>query len=63
MEREAAAPLEDLFRRIVVIRGDSPMPPRDLLQLRLPKDTSVTPPPAAPELTEPERGPETTQIG
>ncbi len=68
MEREAAAPLEALFRKIVVIRGDSPMPPRDLLQLRLPKDASVTPPPAAPELKVPEfkgpeRGPEVTQIG
>lgn len=63
MEREAAAPLESLFRKIVVIRGDSPMPPRDLLQLRLPKDASVTPPHAAPELKGPERGPETTQIG
>ncbi|MHA7289467.1 DUF3710 domain-containing protein [Arthrobacter sp. MDT3-24] len=68
MEREAAAPLESLFRKIVVIRGDSPMPPRDLLQLRLPKDASVTPPPGAPEFNAPEfkgpeRGPETTQIG
>lgn len=63
MEREAAAPLESLFRKIVVIRGDSPMPPRDLLQLRLPKDASVTPPPAAPDFKGPERGPETTQIG
>ncbi|HJV98771.1 MAG TPA: DUF3710 domain-containing protein [Arthrobacter sp.] len=63
MERDAAAPLEALFRRIVVIRGDSPMPPRDLLQLRLPKDASVTPPPGAPALQEPERGPEITQIG
>ncbi|BAS08576.1 conserved hypothetical protein [Arthrobacter sp. Hiyo4] len=67
MEREAAAPLESLFRKIVVIRGDSPMPPRDLLQLRLPKDASVTPPPASPNSTPrvqgPERGPETTQIG
>ena len=63
MDRDAAAPLEALFRRIVVIRGDSPMPPRDLLQLRLPKDASVTPPPGAPALQEPERGPEITQIG
>ncbi|MET4146137.1 DUF3710 domain-containing protein [Arthrobacter sp. UYCo732] len=63
MEREAAAPLEALFRRIVVIRGDSPMPPRDLLQLRLPKDASVNPPPGGPEVKEPERGPEVTQIG
>ncbi|MCU1436334.1 MAG: hypothetical protein JWR71_3059 [Pseudarthrobacter sp.] len=73
MERGAAAPLEDLFRRIVVIRGDSPMPPRDLLQLRLPKDASAAPPPGAsefkepevkePEFKGPERGPEITQIG
>lgn len=63
LERDAAEPLEALFRQVVVIRGGSPMPPRDLLQLRLPKDTATTPPPAAPSLGEPERGPETTQIG
>jgi hypothetical protein len=63
LEREAAEPLESLFRQVVVIRGDSPMPPRDLLQLRLPKDATTTPPPAAPNLQEPERGPETTAIG
>jgi gas vesicle protein len=63
MEAESAAPLEALFRRIVVIRGDSPMPPRDLLQLRLPKDATATPPPGTPGLQEPERGPEITQIG
>jgi hypothetical protein len=63
MDREAAAPLAALFRKIVVIRGDSPMPPRDLLQLRLPKDAAPAPTPAAPELQEPERGPEITQIG
>jgi hypothetical protein len=63
MEAESAAPLEALFRQIVVIRGDSPMPPRDLLQLRLPKDATATPPPGTPGLHEPERGPEITQIG
>ncbi|KIC69171.1 DUF3710 domain-containing protein [Pseudarthrobacter phenanthrenivorans] len=63
LERPAAEPLEALFRQVVVVRGDSPMPPRDLLQLRLPKDASATPPPAAPTLEEPERGPEITQIG
>ena len=63
LERQAAEPLETLFRQVVVIRGDSPMPPRDLLQLRLPKDATTTPPPAAPNLQEPERGPETTAIG
>ncbi|WP_457949597.1 DUF3710 domain-containing protein [Pseudarthrobacter sp. alpha12b] len=63
LERPAAEPLEALFRQVVVVRGDSPMPPRDLLQLRLPKDASATPPPASPTLEEPERGPEITQIG
>ncbi|MFP5311222.1 MAG: DUF3710 domain-containing protein [Actinomycetes bacterium] len=63
LERPAAEPLEALFRQVVVVRGDSPMPPRDLLQLRLPKDASTTPPPAAPTMEEPERGPEITQIG
>ncbi|TLM83801.1 DUF3710 domain-containing protein [Pseudarthrobacter sp. NamE5] len=63
LERQAAEPLEALFRKVVVVRGGSPMPPRDLLQLRLPKDASATPPPAAPALQEPERGPEITQIG
>ncbi|WP_461174644.1 DUF3710 domain-containing protein [Arthrobacter sp. Z1-9] len=63
LERTAAEPLEALFRKVVVIRGDSPMPPRDLLQLRLPKNATSTPPPAAPALQEPERGPEITQIG
>ncbi|HET8880132.1 MAG TPA: DUF3710 domain-containing protein [Arthrobacter sp.] len=68
MDRDAAADLEDLFRKIVVVRGDNPMPPRDLLQLRLPKDSSATAPlagqgPGQPGLEQPERGPETTQIG
>jgi len=37
LDRDAAAGLEGLFRKIVVVRGDNPMPPRDLLQLRLPR--------------------------
>jgi hypothetical protein len=63
LTREAAAGLEELFRKIVVIRGDNPMPPRDLLQLRLPKDATGSVPPGAPEFERPERGPEITQIG
>lgn len=63
LERSAAEPLEALFRQVVVVRGDNPMPPRDLLQLRLPKDATATPPAAAHSLQEPERGPEITQIG
>lgn len=32
----AAAQIEDLFRSIVVVRGGSPMPPRDLIPLKMP---------------------------
>jgi hypothetical protein len=63
LDRDAAAALEDLFRQIVVVRGENPMPPRDLLQLRLPKDNAAPAPKAAPDLGQPERGPEITQIG
>ena len=38
---EAAAQIEDLFRSIVVVRGNTPMPPRDLIPLHMP--ASVTP--------------------
>jgi hypothetical protein len=34
----AAAPLEALIREVVVVRGEHPMPPRDLLELRLPAE-------------------------
>ncbi|GAA2414710.1 DUF3710 domain-containing protein [Actinomadura vinacea] len=30
--------LEDVFRNIVVVRGESPMPPRELLELKIPKE-------------------------
>lgn len=33
---DAAAQVEDLFRSIVVVRGGSPMPPRDLIPLKMP---------------------------
>ena len=33
---DAAAQVEDLFRSIVVVRGSAPMPPRDLIPLRMP---------------------------
>lgn len=33
---EAAEKVEDLFRSIVVVRGDAPMPPRDLIPLSMP---------------------------
>ncbi|PWC04019.1 DUF3710 domain-containing protein [Agromyces badenianii] len=39
----AAAQVEDLFRSIVVVRGSTPMPPRDLIPLRMPASTAGTP--------------------
>jgi hypothetical protein len=35
---EPASTLEEIFRDVVVVRGDYPMPPRDLLELRLPPE-------------------------
>jgi len=37
----AAAPLESVLRQVVVVRGDHPMPPRDLLELRLPAEAAA----------------------
>ncbi|TKV28178.1 DUF3710 domain-containing protein [Arthrobacter sp. NamB2] len=64
LEHTAAAPIEELFRNVVVVRGDHPLPPRELLQLKLPKDAAAGPPPAAParpDLNPLERGPEITE--
>lgn len=33
----AAAPFEELFAGVVVVRGDHPVPPRDLLEIQLPE--------------------------
>ncbi len=37
---ESAALVEDLFRSIVVVRGTTPMPPRDLIPLTIPQSSS-----------------------
>jgi hypothetical protein len=37
----AAGALEDVFREVVVVRGEHPMPPRDLLELRLPPEAQA----------------------
>ncbi|MFZ3452428.1 DUF3710 domain-containing protein [Arthrobacter sp. 7Tela_A1] len=65
MNPDAAAPLEDVFRNVVVVRGDAPLPPRDLLQLTLPRDASPLPARGedAAKPGPPERGPEITTIG
>jgi len=39
---EAAAQVEDLFRSIVVVRGTTPMPPRDLIPLHMPASAPGT---------------------
>ena len=40
VEPEAAAALEALIREVVVVRGEHPMPPKDLLELRLPAEAA-----------------------
>jgi hypothetical protein len=37
-QAELAAPLERVFGGVVVVRGDHPVPPRDLLEIRLPDE-------------------------
>ncbi|CAN5211128.1 DUF3710 domain-containing protein [soil metagenome] len=37
----AAAQIEDLFRSVVVVRGKTPMPPRDLIPLHMPKTSDT----------------------
>jgi hypothetical protein len=37
----AAGPLEAVFREVVVVRGEHPLPPRDLLELRLPPEAQA----------------------
>lgn len=41
MDAEARAGIIELFQEIVVVRGDSPMPPGDLLPLRVPPGVKV----------------------
>lgn len=43
---DAAAQVEDLFRSIVVVRGSTPMPPRDLIPLHVPAAAQSAPGPS-----------------
>ncbi|MEC5199893.1 hypothetical protein RCH21_002132 [Arthrobacter sp. PL16] len=65
LEQNAGAAIESLFRSVVVVRGDHPLPPRELLPLKLPKDAAAGPPaapePQRPDLNPLERGPEITE--
>ena len=38
---ELATPFEELFSDVVVVRGDHPAPPRDLLEIRLPEEARL----------------------
>jgi hypothetical protein len=65
---ELARPFEELFGDVVVVRGDHPAPPRELLLLRLPEDAQraleeqAAQEPGSPAFPDPfERGPEITE--
>ncbi|HEY7483170.1 MAG TPA: DUF3710 domain-containing protein [Streptosporangiaceae bacterium] len=59
--------LEDVFRNVVVVRGDQPMPPRELLELTLPEGAQEAMAEESDEDDGPdfnpfERGPEITEV-
>ena len=65
---ELARPLEELFADVVVVRGDHPAPPGDLLEIRLPDDmrqalaAQMEQENAGPDFLNPfDRGPEITE--
>lgn len=72
-QEQAAEPLNRIFAHVVVDRGNTPLPPRDLLPLHPPSGMRPVDPktgrPAAPQgdaqgtTRPPERGPEITEVG
>ena len=48
VNQDAAAKIEDLFRSVVVVRGTTPMPPRDLIPLNMPQSAGASPDTASP---------------
>lgn len=62
---EESKAMEEALAQIVVVRGDTPMPPTELLPLTVPKGALTRPESGAetPGTERPERGPEITQIG
>jgi hypothetical protein len=46
IEADAAAAIDDVFRSIVVVRGTTPMPPRDLIPLHVPQGAQAASPSA-----------------
>ncbi|RZU61151.1 DUF3710 domain-containing protein [Zhihengliuella halotolerans] len=69
LDRAKAQVLEERMARAIVVRGDSPMPPSELLPLKVPEGavprTNEDPEADGTEqgLKAPQRGPETTEIG
>lgn len=62
-EGSDAEPLEAVLADLVVVRGDSPLPPRDLLELRLPRDAQqALEEQGGPTFNPFERGPEITEV-
>jgi hypothetical protein len=63
-EPDAEKVLTESLRHVVVVRGNDPMPVRDPLPLRLPKDVvEQAGQPERPTVEPPQRGPEITEIG
>ncbi|WP_030528993.1 DUF3710 domain-containing protein [Phycicoccus jejuensis] len=67
IDDEAAEPLLEVLRELVVVRGTDPMAPRELLPLRLPQDEQAAAADEtdddAPATLDPfERGPEITEV-
>jgi hypothetical protein len=64
---ELARPLEEVLAGIVVVRGDHPVPPRDLLEIQLPPEMrqalaqQMAEAQETPDLNPFERGPEITE--
>ncbi|HKE52108.1 MAG TPA: DUF3710 domain-containing protein [Actinomycetes bacterium] len=61
----SAGPIEALLRDIVVVRGGTPMPPRELIPMRLPEHSDAADEPdqdGRPPLDPYHRGPEITEI-
>jgi hypothetical protein len=52
-QAELAVPLERVFGGVVVVRGDHPVPPREMLEIRLPDEIMAA---LAGEQAEPEEG-------
>ena len=71
-DEAAAASVEEVFRDVVVDRGDDPRPPRELLPMTLPADLAIAEDDGEDEEPKdnhqelrpmPRRGPEITEIG